>query len=145
MRFTPCYSLGGQSLVGWPAVPGTSGTSTGNPIDIGGADPAPSNWPVLEIFCAGGTATVLIEANGGLLTAAGVPPSGEWIDISNGGIAMTSNTTAAKRIPPNVPYIRTRLTANSGATVSSYVPCICFPGGKWASASRPSASSSQIS
>jgi hypothetical protein len=144
MKFTPCYSFGGSAAPGWPVVSGTTSSSTGNPIDIGGADPNPANWPVLIIFCAGGTATVVIEANGGQLSSAGVPPSGEWIDISNGGLSMTSGQTAAKRIPPNVPYIRTRNTALSGATVTSYVPAICFPNGRWASASRPSVSSNQV-
>lgn len=136
MRFTPRYSHGGPSEVNWTAVAGT-GTTSGLPIDIGGADPAQSNWPVLEIFCAGNNATVLIEANGGLLDSTGNPPSGEWVDISNGGYAMTAGTNVAKRVPPNVPYVRTRISANSGATVTSYISCICYPGGRWGSAPRP--------
>ena len=145
MRFTPCYSFGGPSTTDYPAVTGTTSSSTGNAIDLSGADPNPANWPVLEILCAGGTATVLIEANGGQVSAAGVPPSAEWIDISNGGYSMTAGQSIAKRIPPNIPYIRTRNTALSGATVTSYVPCICYPGGRWASAGHPAKSSNSVS
>jgi hypothetical protein len=148
VRFTPCHSLGGQSDGSWAAVPGTTSTSTGLPIDISGASPEQANWPVMEIFCVGGTATVLIEANGGLLDATSNPPSGEWIDISSGGYSMTSGSNIAKRVPPNLPYIRTRITALSGATVTSYVPCVCYPSDKgafWASASHPKKSSSGIS
>jgi hypothetical protein len=147
LRFTPCFSHGGQSDGSWAAVAGTT-TNSGNPIDISGASPEPANWPVLEIFCAGGTATVLIEANGGLLDANAAPPSGEWIDISSGGYAMTSATNVAKRIPPNLPYIRTRITVISGATVTSYVPAVCYPSDKgafWTSASHPKKSSSGVS
>lgn len=144
MRFTPRYSHGGPSEVGWTAVAGTT-TNSGNPIDLSGADPEPANWPVIEIFCAGGTATVLIEANGGLLDSTSNPPSGEWVDISGGGYALTAGTYVAKRIPPNVPFIRTRISANSGATVTSYVPCICYPGGKWTSAPRPHKQSFSVS
>lgn len=143
MRFVPCYSLGGPSEVGWNAVSGTTSSSTGNPIDISGADP--EHRPVLEIFCAGGTATVLIEANGGLLDSTSNPPSGEWVDISNGGYAMTAGTTVAKRIPVELPYIRTRITALSGATVTSYIPSVFYPGGRWGSASRPRKGSSGVS
>lgn len=145
MRFHPCFSHGGPSEPGWAAVAGTT-TNSGRPIDIGGADANPANWPVLEIFCAGGTATVLIEANGGDVDPnTGVPPSGEWIDISGGGYAMTAATNVAKRIPPNVPYIRTRISVINGATVTSYVPAICYPGGKWSSATHPHVSSSSVS
>ena len=144
MRFTPCYSLGGPFGGGWNAVNGTTNTSTGNPIDIGGADPNPANWPVMEIICTGGTATVVVEANGGTLDSTFNPPSGEWVDISNGGFSMTSGQTIAKRIPPNIPLVRTRITALSGATVISYIPAICYPAGHWASAQHPQRSSSGV-
>lgn len=136
-KVKPTYSHGGANAPNWAAVSGTV-QGGGRPIDVGGTDPDPFVWPVMMIFCAGGTATVKIEANGGDLDSTGNPPSGEWVDISGGGYSMTAGTSVAKNIPPTVPFIRTNITAISGATVTSYIPLVYYPGGRVASAQYPS-------
>jgi len=136
-KVKPIYSHGGANAPNWPLVAGTT-TGGGRPIDVAGADPDPFVWPVVEIFCKGGTsATVKIEANGGDLDSTGNPPSDEWIDISGGGYTLTAGQSVAKNIPPTCPYIRTNITAITGSTVVSYIPLVYFPGGKVASASYP--------
>ena len=136
-KVKPTYSHGGASAPNWAAVSGTT-TGAGRPIDVGGTDPDPFVWPVLVIFCKGGTsATVKIEANGGDLDSNGNPPTDEWVDISGGGYALTAGQSVAKNIPPTVPFVRTNITAITGSTVVSYIPLVYFPGGRVASAAYP--------
>jgi len=142
-NFVPCFSHGGSTSQGWTAVPGTT-QSSGNPIDVSGADPERERWPVMWIFCSGGTATVLIEANGGQLDSTNNPPSTLWGDISSGGYALTAGTYVAKRLPPQSLYVRTRISAISGATVQSFVPSIYLADGRHVSASHPKISSSAV-
>lgn len=150
MRFIPAYSHNGSTDEGWTAVSGAV-EGSGNPIDIGDSSAEPANWPVMEIFITGaaGTATVFIEANGGELDGTFNPPSGEWIDISNGGYAMDSANLpyVAKRIPPNLPYVRTRVIDITGAftVITSYIPKITLASGQNASPTHPKRSSTGVS
>jgi hypothetical protein len=141
-EFGPCYSHGGPTTPGYPAVAG-NGTSSGLPVFIGDHNPNAPFLPTMVIFCAGGNATVILEANGGIPDlATGQPPAAEWVDCSNGGFAMTAGSTLAKSIPPSLPCWRTRITVNAGATVVSYVPNIAGAG-TLVPASHPSVSSVQ--
>lgn len=150
MRFTPCFSHGGSTDEGWTAVSGAA-NGAGLPIDIGDSSAEPANWPVLEIFItgAGGTATVTIEANGGELDSTFNPPAAEWIDISNGGYSMDSASlpNVAKRIPPNLPYVRTKVASIAGAStvVTSYIPKLTLASGQNVSPTHPKRSSTGVS
>ncbi len=133
----PIYSHGGPSTPGFPAVAGTT-TTTGNPIYIFSSAIYP---PALNGFFTGTSCTVVVEGNGGLInTQTGQPPSGEWIDYSNGGYALTTGQSFSKALPPSIPCWRTRITAivlGGGAGFFSYVPAIVIPPGDMVSAGRP--------
>lgn len=130
---TPVYSHGGASQAGFPAVPGTS-TNAGRPVAIVQAN---QTDPCMQIFFVGTSCTVLLEGNGGQIDSTGNPPSGEWIDYSNGGYALTTGQTLSKFIPRCVPYWRTRITAIVAGTLQSYCPSIIGPSGVVVSASYP--------
>lgn len=138
----PTYSHGGQAVGPWAAVSGTV-TGAGRPISAVPAHPV--NIPVMTIVCTGGTATVVLEANGGQLGDDGNPPAGEWVDVSGGGYTMTDGDVRCKRLPPVMPYWRTRITAIAGATVISYIPLLVLEDGGKVSASYPGLSSTGIS
>jgi hypothetical protein len=94
----------------------------------------------MQIFFSGTSCTVLIEGNGGLIDNTGNPPSGEWIDYSSGGYALTNGQVLSKKLPFSIPYWRTRITAitlGGGSGVVSYVPSIIGPTGIVVSASYP--------
>jgi hypothetical protein len=137
----PTYSHGGAAAGGFPAVPGTT-QSSGRPIWIGSA----AQQPALVAFFTGTTVTFLIEANGGLVDSTGNPPSGEWVDVSNGGYTLTTGQSIAKLLPLSVPCYRTRITSitlGGGSGLVSYTPSIVTIGGVQAAASYPKLSSSQ--
>lgn len=142
--FEPCYSHGGVSEPRWPAVLGT-GTGGGNPVDISGADP--NNRPVMFIRISVGTATVRIQANGGTIDPnTGIPDVNDWIDVT-GDLLMDfsdpTKLTYAKKLPPSMPYYRTRIAAIAGGNVISYVPLLVLPSGQVAAAHRPTIWSTQ--
>ena len=142
----PTYSHGGAAAGGFPAVIGTT-TNSGRPIFIG--DGIATNnllLPGIIGFFTGTSCTVVVEGNGGLIDSTGNPPSGEWIDISSGGIALTNGQSFAKTLPIQFPCYRTRITAINTPTGNgfvSYVPSIVTAGGVIASARYPKLSSSQ--
>lgn len=137
--WTPTYSHGGVQVGRWAPVVGDA-VSAGRPIQVAGSHPSPSNWPILIIVLKAGTATILIEGNGGELDQNGNPPSDEWIDVSNGGYALdiVGSTKVAKRLPPIMPIYRTRISAEAGGELVSYVPCLILPSGQIISAQHPS-------
>ncbi len=132
----PVYSHGGANAGPWTAVSGTV-TGGGRPVFIANIPVnvvAAGVWPAMQIFCASGTATVKIEGNSGILTT-GSPsslPSGEWVDLTSGGISMGSGDTASKICPPDFLFYRTNIVTISGATVTSYMGNapwfnLCYP------------------
>jgi hypothetical protein len=142
----PTYSHGGQNAGGFTAVIGTS-TNSGRPVAINDAI-ATNNLilPAIIGFYTGTSCTVVVEGNGGAIDSTGNPPSGEWIDISAGGIALTNGQSFAKTLPIQFPTYRTRITAitaPSGNGFVSYVPSIITAGGVQASARYPRLSSAQ--
>lgn len=143
---SPTYSHGGTSAGGFPVVIGTS-TNSGRPIYIGDAVSTDSLiLPGLIGFYTGTTCTILVEGNGGQIDNTGNPPSGEWVDISSGGITLTNNQSFAKTLPLQFPCYRTRITVNTAPTGNgfvSYVPSIITSGGVQASARYPKLSSTQ--
>lgn len=143
LQIRPTYSHGGETSGPWVAVSGTV-TGSGRPISAVPAHPV--NIPVMVIVCATGTATVVLEANGGQLDDNGNPPAGEWVDVSGGGYDLTAGDTLCKRLPPVMPYWRTRITAIAGgATVTSYVPLLVLAEGGKISASYPGLTSTSVS
>jgi hypothetical protein len=131
----PIYSHGGATTNNFIAVPGTS-TNSGRPISIIQA----TLNPAIQIFWAGTSVTVLIEGNGGQIDSTGNPPSGEWLDYSSGGFALTNGQSLSKYLPRTIPYWRTRITAintPTGVGLVSYCPSIIGPEGKIVSASYP--------
>jgi hypothetical protein len=124
----PCYSHGGSSVPGFPAVLGTT-TNSGRPVQILQAQ----QQPAMQVFWSGTSVTVVIEGNGGALDSTGNPPSGEWIDYSSGGYALTNGQNLSKKLPYSVPYWRTRITAintPTGSGLVSYIPSIIAPNGE---------------
>lgn len=136
MPLTPTYSHGGSSVTGFPAVLGTT-TNSGRPVQIIQAlvDPA------MQFFFTGTSCTVLLEGNGGRVDSTGNPPSGEWVDYSSGGYALTNGQTLSKFLPRCIPYWRTRITAIVAGTLVSYVPSIVSPEGQVVSTGYPEISS----
>ena len=132
----PIYSHGGPSTPGFPAIAGTS-TTTGNPIYISNT----IYQPAFNVFFSGTSCTVVIEGNGGQCDpVTGNPPSGEWIDYSSGGYAMTNGTNLSKALPRTIPCWRTRITAmtlGGGTGLFSYIPAIVVANGNLVSAGRP--------
>src|ERR1700690_1322367 len=140
----PVYSHGGPSQSGWTAVLGTT-TNSGLPIAILQAN---QTNPAIQIFWSGTSCTVVVEGNGGTLDSTGNPPSGEWIDYSNGGFALTNGQQLSKYLPRSVPYWRTRITAintPTGQGLQSYVPSLVGPSGVIISAARPNLTTGQQS
>lgn len=136
----PTYSHGGVSQAGFPAVLGTT-TNAGRPISIVQANQTDA---CIQIFFSGTSCTVLLEGNGGLVDSTGNPPSGEWIDYSAGGFALTNGQQLSKFLPRCVPYWRTRISAintPTGQGLVSYTPSIIGPGGIVVSASYPTLTS----
>jgi hypothetical protein len=84
-----------------------------------------------------GSATVILEANGGELDDDGNPPADEWVDVSSGGYALGAGEAVSKRIPPTMPYYRTRITVSGPGDVVSYVPLMILPSGMSVSAGHP--------
>ena len=125
---TPVYSHGGPSSPGWPSVPGTT-TNSGNPILIAGQ----IYQSAMHGFFLGTSCTVVVEVNGGNCDPqTGQPTSTDWIDITSGGIALTTGQNFAKVLPKQEVYVRTRITAitlGGGAGFWSYVPGVAGPGG----------------
>ncbi len=142
----PVYSHGGTTAGGFPAVIGNT-TNSGRPVFIG--DAVATNTlllPAMVGFFSGTSCTVLIEGNGGTIDSTGNPPSGEWIDVSGGGYALTNGQSFAKTLPMQFPCYRTRISAmtiGGGTGFQSYVPNIITNGGVVASARYPKLSSSQ--
>lgn len=135
--FRPIYSHGGTGASG-------TVTGTGNTISVIGAVQSCA----LQITCTGGTATVKIESSGGALDSSGNPPSSSWTDESDGGYSLLAGESVYKSIPAaRSPFWRTNITAISGATVTSYIPCMIItdPAGnlKWAQPNYPSISNVQ--
>ena len=128
----PTYSHGGASQNGFIAVPGTT-TSSGRPVAIVQA----ISDAAMQFFFTGTSCTVLIEGNGGAISSTGNPPSGEWIDYSNGGYSLTNGQTLSKFLPRCIPYWRSRITAIVAGTLITYVPSIVGPNGVIVSASYP--------
>jgi len=140
----PVYSHGGPSQAGWTAVLGTS-TNSGLPIAILQAN---QTNPAIQIFFSGTSCTVVVEGNGGTLDSTGNPPSGEWIDYSSGGFALTNGGQLSKYLPRSIPYWRTRITAINSPTgqgLVSYVPDLVGPNGVITSAARPNLTTGQQS
>src|ERR1700687_5781556 len=107
----PTYSHGGVSAGGFPVVVGNA-TNSGRPIFIG--DAVATNTlllPGLMGFFTGTSCTVLVEGNGGQVDATGNPPASDWIDVSSGGISLTTGQFFAKVLPIQFPIYRTRITA----------------------------------
>ena len=130
LRFQPIYSHGPSSPdpKNFPPVSQTTNTS-GNPVVLTSGYPVGWTWPTIFVKCegGGGSATVFIEVNGGALDSTGNPPANDWLDITGGGIAMSTAGTAkvCKNLDPSMPYVRTRITSIAGgATITSYVPLI---------------------
>lgn len=142
LTIQPTYSHGGSTVGPWTAVSGAV-TGSGRPISVVPAHPV--NIPVVVIVCTGGTATVILECNGGQLGDDGNPPAAEWVDVSGGGYTMTAGDVRCKRLPPVMPYWRTRITAIAGATVLSYVPLLVLESGGKVSASYPGLTSTGVS
>jgi hypothetical protein len=118
----PIYSHGGPTVNNFIAVVGTT-TNAGRPIMIVQA----TVDPAIQIFWSGTSCTVLLEGNGGQVDSTGNPPSGEWVDYSSGGYALTNGQALSKFIPRCVPYWRTRITAintPTGTGLVSYCPGI---------------------
>jgi hypothetical protein len=139
----PTYSHGGVSAGGFPVVVGNT-TNSGRPIYI--ADAVATNVNLLPGFIAffvGTSITFLIEGNGGQIDATGNPPTGEWVDVSNGGYSLTTGQNIGKTLPIQFPCYRTRITAIVAGTLVSYVPAIITQGGIMASARYPKLSSVQ--
>lgn len=132
----PVYSHGGPSMQGFPSVAGTA-QSSGNPVYILTA----LVNPAFQVFFSGTSCTVLVEGNGGIIDpTTGAPPSGEWVDYSSGGIAMTNGQALSKQLPRSIPCWRTRISAinlGAGTGLTSYVPSITSGGDFVVSASRP--------
>jgi hypothetical protein len=145
-NISPTYSHGGAGAGGFPAVPGTT-QSSGRPIFIGDAVSQTNQiLPGLIAFFVGTTVTFVVEGNGGLIDPTGNPPSAEWIDVTNGGITLTTGQSIGKTLPIQFPVYRTRITAitlGGGSGLVSYVPSIITAGGVQASARYPKLSSSQ--
>lgn len=132
---TPTYSHGGTTAGGFTAVPGTS-QSSGRPVAITVA----ASKPAMNCFWTGTSVTFVIEGNGGTLDSTGNPPSAEWFDYSNGGYSLTNGQSISKKLPREIPYWRTRITAinaPTGAGLVSYVPCVVTNGGVLTSAGYP--------
>jgi hypothetical protein len=146
---SPTYSHGGLDVVNFSAVVGNSGALTsGRPISVVGAIHHWSMRPSFMIYASGtsGSCVVAIEANGGTVDPTTFqPPSGEWVDTTNGGISMTFGEKTAKKIMISMPYWRTRLVSCSGnISLISYIPHIHIyqnNGIQWSSAGYPNASS----
>lgn len=127
-KFQPWYSHGGPNFPNWTGVAGTT-NSSGLPIMIGGSSPVSWAWPCIFVKCegGGGSATVFIEVNGGALDSTGNPPTNDWLDITGGGVAMSTAGTnkICKTLEPTMPFVRTRITSIAGgATITSYVPLL---------------------
>jgi hypothetical protein len=140
---SPTYSHGGTSAGGFPVVVGNT-TNAGRPIWVGDSQGVHQLLlPGIMGFFVGTSCTVLVEGNGGQVDATGNPPAAEWVDISSGGIALTTGQNFAKTLPIQFPCYRTRITAIVAGTFFSYVPSIITAGGVQASARYPKLSSSQ--
>ena len=133
----PVFSHGGTTVPGFTAVVGNT-TNSGRPVFL-------SNGVVGEIYLHGildspGTCTVVIEVNGGSADPqTGIPPAADWIDISSGGIALSAGSpNFAKKIPPILGYVRTRITVYGSGTFRSYIPAFRTATGDFQSASYPS-------
>jgi hypothetical protein len=139
----PTYSHGGVSAGGFPVVVGNT-TNAGRPVYIGDAISTSNQLlPGLIAFFAGTSITFLIEGNGGQIDSTGNPPTGEWIDVSNGGYSLTTGQSIGKVLPIQFTCYRTRITAIVAGILVSYVPSIITSGGVQASARYPKLSSTQ--
>ena len=118
-----------------------TGTGNGNPIWIVSA----SNFTCFEIIATGAqgaTATVFIECNSGAVSDTGVPAAAEWIDQTFGGISVVIPASGVQSFDKKIlisgkPAWRTRISANAGCTITSYIPFLITPGGDWVHAGRP--------
>lgn len=142
----PTFSHGGTSgTKEFPPITGNSGNLTaGNPISVIGSVQAWNMRPCIVLYASGtsGSCVVAIEANGGTVdTVTFRPPSGEWVDTTNGGITLAFGEKTAKKVMLSMPYWRTRLISCSGDIVLvSYVPHIhVYQNGcvHWATAGYP--------
>lgn len=133
MPYSPTYSHAAAT-----------GTGAGDPIWIVSA----ASFASFEIICTGAPgaqATIFIECNSGALNDLGVPPATEWIDQTFGGLAVVIPAggvqTYDKKIPVSgKPAWRTRISANAGCTITSYIPFLITLTGQWVHAGRPPAS-----
>ena len=131
LDYTPRYSHGGPN--------GASGGVAGNGsvINTYGA----VHCANLHICVNGGSAVVAIQCNGGTLDSSGVPPSTEWIDVSDtpGGTSFTAGQRALKAIATNRTALwRTVINSiDPGASVTSCVPFIILAAEQVASAKHP--------
>lgn len=119
--YNPVYSHGGLSVDSWPAVAGTI-MGPGRPLMTYGAIVCSG----MSICCAGGTATVVVECNGGTLDVDGNPPASEWMTFAT--YTMSGGDREAPALPYTHPIYRTNITAISGATVTSSISHIISQG-----------------